>query len=269
MTTNQTIDGGLRALIETIVSVHPSDRDYRLAKDELRALLDAPADKPSGHCSDWLNCCCGGDTPRVREGCANWVSWKKPDVSITDEGEKRAAQPHGDPEAWTTSKPKAPGAYWIRGFNLSGEFTDSALVQVALEGDEQVLMVNLHQSTTEKDTAYWYEVGDINSNFEWLGPLHAEQPAPVAVVPDGYCIMPRQLTAENGAKALLLGEFKLLVTKECPECCELEEPVEGCSICDGEGEYGQKHTIPWDQIKFIYSKAVSGLAVKTESAKSR
>lgn len=100
-------------------------------------------------------------------------------------------------------------------------------------------------------------------------PMSAEQPAPLAVVPDGYCIMPRQLTAENGAKALLLGEFKLLVTKECPECCELEEPTEGCSICDGEGEYGQKHTIPWDQIKYIYSKAVSGLVVKTESAKSR
>ncbi|MDY7554269.1 hypothetical protein RGV59_26320 [Pseudomonas sp. FG1] len=100
-------------------------------------------------------------------------------------------------------------------------------------------------------------------------PMSAEQPAPVAVVPDGYCIMPRQLTAENGAKSLLLGEFKLLITKECPECCELEEPTEGCSICDGEGEYGQKHTIPWDQIKFIYSKAVSGLAVKAESAKPR
>lgn len=98
--------------------------------------------------------------------------------------------------------------------------------------------------------------------------LYAEPPAPVAAFPDGYCIMPRQLTAENGAKALLLGEFKLLVTKECPECCELEEPVEGCSICDGEGEYGQKHTIPWDQIKFIYSKAVSGLAMKAESAKT-
>lgn len=100
-------------------------------------------------------------------------------------------------------------------------------------------------------------------------PLYAVQPAPVASVPDGYCIMPRQLTAENGAKALLLGEFKLLVTKGCPECCELEEPAEGCSICDGEGEYGQKHTIPWDQIKFIYSKAVSGLAVKAASAKTR
>ena len=107
------------------------------------------------------------------------------------------------------------------------------------------------------------------SRYPYGTKLYVEQPAPVAVVPDGYCIMPRQLTAENGAKSLLLGEFKLLVTMECPECCELEEPTEGCSICDGEGEYGQKHTIPWDQIKFIYSKAVSGLAKKAESAKSR
>ncbi len=87
-----------------------------------------------------------------------------------------------------------------------------------------------------------------------------EQPASVAAMPEGYCIMPRRLTAENGAKALLLGEFTLKVTMDCSECCELEEPSEGCEICDGEGEYGQKHTIPWDQIKFIYSKAVEGLA---------
>lgn len=94
-----------------------------------------------------------------------------------------------------------------------------------------------------------------------------KQHAPVAMVPEGYCIMPRQLTAENGAKALLLGEFKLQVTKECPECRELGEPTEGCDICDGEGEYGQQYTISWDQIKFIYSKAAEGLAVKAETDK--
>lgn len=131
----------------------------------------------------------------------------------------------------------------------------------------------------------WHCVGDIGTEHVTLSQdcanvwfshggrslllVYAEQPAPVAVMPDGYCIMPRQLTAENGAKALLLGEFKLLTTMECPECCGLDEPTEGCSICDGEGEYGQKHTIPWDQIKFIYSKAVAGLALKAESAKSR
>ena len=89
---------------------------------------------------------------------------------------------------------------------------------------------------------------------------HAEQSAQVAEVPEGYCIMPRTLTAENGAKALLLGEFQLEVTTECPECCDREEPLESCEFCDGEGEYDQQHTIPWDQIKFIYSKAVRVLA---------
>ena len=90
--------------------------------------------------------------------------------------------------------------------------------------------------------------------------LRGEQPASESVAPEGYCIMPRRLTAENGAKALLIGEFTLEVTMDCPECSEMEEPSEGCEICDGEGEYGQKHTISWDQIKFIYSKAVEGLA---------
>ena len=88
----------------------------------------------------------------------------------------------------------------------------------------------------------------------------ADQRIDELTVPAGYCLMPTRLTAENGAKALLLGEFKLEVTNECPECRELEDPLEGCEVCDGEGEYGQQHMIPWDQIKFIYSEAVKGLA---------
>ncbi len=108
-----------------------------------------------------------------------------------------------------------------------------------------------------------------HSHLETLLSASTELSASAISIPDGHCLIPKQLTAENGAKALLLREFKLPVTKECPECCELEEPTEDCSICDGGGEYGQNHTIPWDQIKFIYSKAVKGLAVKTEPAKSR
>ena len=156
-----------------------------------------------------------------------------------------------------------------------------ALQQLLNQRDEQVETLKLqHQGEAvawryrECEGAPW-RLTDMPPPTWYFDPrqyevrnLH-ERPAPAAVVPDGYCIMPRQLTAENGAKALLLGEFNLQVTMECPECCDLEEPTEGCSICDGEGEYGQKHTIPWDQIKFIYSKAVSGLAVKAESAKPR
>lgn len=99
-----------------------------------------------------------------------------------------------------------------------------------------------------------------------LGPM-TESSSPAVSIPDGYCLMPRRLTAENGAKALLLGEFKLEVTRECPECRELEEPAEGCEICDGEGEYGQSHIIPWEKIKFIYSEAVKGLALQSNTAR--
>ncbi|MGH8388216.1 MAG: hypothetical protein ACRESJ_22470 [Pseudomonas sp.] len=93
----------------------------------------------------------------------------------------------------------------------------------------------------------------------------ADQRIDELTVPAGYCLMPTRLTAENGAKALLLGEFKLEVTHYCPECIDLDEPSEGCEICDGEGEYGHRYTIPWDQIKFIYSEAVKGLGKKPNS----
>lgn len=96
---------------------------------------------------------------------------------------------------------------------------------------------------------------------------HQGEQTPAAMpIPEDYCLMPRRLTAENGAKALLLGEFKLNVARECPVCRDLEEPLEGCDVCDGEGEFAQSHTIPWDQIKFIYSVAVKGLALKSQTA---
>lgn len=121
-----------------------------------------------------------------------------------------------------------------------------------------------------KGLAYTKEHADKYAVAGWsVTPVYARPAAPtvptVPTVPDGYCIMPKKLTAENGAKALLLGEFTLQSTHECPECRELEEPSEGCEICDGEGEYGQQHTIPWDQIKFIYAKAVGGLTMRPDT----
>jgi len=122
-------------------------------------------------------------------------------------------------------------------------------------------------------TAFWWtqeeaerDSAEVGLPVVGLGPM-TESSAPPVPIPDGYCLMPRRLTAENGAKALLLGEFKLEVTRECPECLELDEPAEGCEICDGEGEYAQRHTIPWDKIKFIYSEAVKGLALQPNAAR--
>jgi len=57
--------------------------------------------------------------------------------------------------------------------------------------------------------------------------------------------MPRRLTAENGGKALLIGEF-------------FEEHV--CSYYDADGElveYTEKVPVSWSTIKDIYAKIVS------------
>lgn len=157
----------------------------------------------------------------------------------------------GEPTDQHLGEPVACDHQWID----DGQFLLVCTACGAQEDYTQALQLAFELGGTD-DGSYDLEAEEICEVIR----RHAEQSAPVAEVPEGYCIMPRRLTAENGAKALLLGEFKLRVTKECPECCELEEPTEGCSMCDGEGEYEQRHTIPWDQIKFIYSKAVAGLA---------
>ncbi len=65
-------------------------------------------------------------------------------------------------------------------------------------------------------------------------------------------LMPKALTAENGAKYLFSGEFKEEIELDC-ECCG---DGENCEICGGSGHYVHKVTISWTTIKEIYSMAV-------------
>lgn len=74
------------------------------------------------------------------------------------------------------------------------------------------------------------------------------------------CVMPRALTAENGAKGLLMGEFFETTFIENPEYC-------GCGECDychdnppDEGETIEiKVPVSWTTIKEIYAMAVKHL----------
>ena len=68
--------------------------------------------------------------------------------------------------------------------------------------------------------------------------------------------LPLELTAENGAKGLLSGEFHELQKVECPECYLLTEPFEDCDICKGFGAGYQKIIVSWTTIKDIYKKWV-------------
>lgn len=83
--------------------------------------------------------------------------------------------------------------------------------------------------------------------------------APIpAAVPDGYVLMPLKLTAENGAKYALSGEFHVLHRVTCHEC-----GGEGCSDCDDDGWLEEKIMIGWDDIKDIYHAAVEACSIKS------
>lgn len=89
--------------------------------------------------------------------------------------------------------------------------------------------------------------------------------------PDGLpdrVLMPRALTAENGAKTALMGEFDFSVTMTCPEC-HPDEPNPDCEVCAGSVEYEQPHSVPWATIKRIYSAAVDLLATPAPDERDR
>lgn len=75
-------------------------------------------------------------------------------------------------------------------------------------------------------------------------------------------LMPRELTAENGAKNSLSGEFVESITVSCHECDGAGEVDDGykCAECDGDGMVEQRVTVEWDTIKRIYAHAVALLA---------
>ena len=84
------------------------------------------------------------------------------------------------------------------------------------------------------------------------------RPAP-KTLSDDIVIMPKTLTAENGAKGLLIGEFFAEYIVECQECEHGEIDGEICEECNGASYFTQKLPIQWHTIKAIYDKAVSGL----------
>ncbi|HHH2798191.1 hypothetical protein [Enterobacter hormaechei] len=71
-------------------------------------------------------------------------------------------------------------------------------------------------------------------------------------LPEGYCIMPMKLTAENGAKGALSGEFSETKFINCPECFGDDE----CETCDGSGRIEISVPVSWTTIKEIWTKGV-------------
>ncbi|CAD5377112.1 hypothetical protein OF001_U20039 [Pseudomonas sp. OF001] len=87
----------------------------------------------------------------------------------------------------------------------------------------------------------------------------AEQTTMPANLLSDYILMPRRLTAANGAKALLSGEHSESIELPCAEC-DPDDRDDECEMCGGTGTYIQHVPISWSCIKIIYAQAVEGLA---------
>ncbi|EOG6786388.1 TPA: DUF551 domain-containing protein [Klebsiella pneumoniae] len=81
------------------------------------------------------------------------------------------------------------------------------------------------------------------------------------VIPDGYVMVPMRLTAENGAKGALSGEFSETKFVNCPECFGDDE----CETCDGSGRIEITVPVTWTTIKEIWAKGVEHFAAAPQS----
>ena len=105
----------------------------------------------------------------------------------------------------------------------------------------------------------------LSQDPEYQSALKATRESLFEPAPGQLCdvlLMPRYLSAENGAKAALIGEFFVEDERQCRECDDETPFVEDCESCDCAGVVAIKHPIPWDTIKRIYEKAVDTLEVK-------
>ncbi|EFE8191441.1 hypothetical protein AWF73_19280 [Escherichia coli] len=78
------------------------------------------------------------------------------------------------------------------------------------------------------------------------------------VTPDGWVMVPKRLTAENGAKGVLSGEFSETTFISCLECFGDDD----CDTCDGSGRIEIKVPVTWSTIKSIWDKGIEYFAAK-------
>ncbi len=78
------------------------------------------------------------------------------------------------------------------------------------------------------------------------------------VTPDGWVMVPKRLTTENGAKGALSGEFSETTFISCLECFGDDD----CDTCDGSGRIEIKVPVTWSTIKSIWDKGIEYFAAK-------
>ncbi|WP_374747162.1 hypothetical protein [Klebsiella variicola] len=100
-------------------------------------------------------------------------------------------------------------------------------------------------------------------NFPAQSNCCPEQSGNSPAIPDGYVLVPMRLTAENGAKGALSGEFSETRFVNCPECFGDDE----CETCDGSWKIEITVPVTWTTIKEIWAKGVEHFSATPREVK--
>ncbi|WP_348971483.1 hypothetical protein [Escherichia coli] len=141
-----------------------------------------------------------------------------------------------------TDKKQYPGEQYLNELITNIEFAARAPVEVV-----RVMAAEL-QKRREADSAE-----PVSQTYK-LNELSGNSP----VTPDGWVMVPKKLTAENGAKGVLSGEFSETTFISCPECFGDDD----CDTCDGSGRIEIKVPVTWTTIKSIWDKGIAHFAAK-------
>ncbi|HDY8376112.1 TPA: DUF550 domain-containing protein [Klebsiella pneumoniae] len=207
------------------------------------------------------------DRDQVRIAHAEWsqatfgnVGPIGPLKHLSKEALEAAAEP-GDLSEWADMQ------FLLWDAQRRAGIADEQITQAMIEK----LAVNKQRSWPEpKDgepRLHIHEQPALTGNFPIIGIDLASGPDRTVevsyVAPPGYVMVPMRLTAENGAKGALSGEFSETKFVNCPECFGDDE----CETCDGSGRIEITVPVTWTTIKEIWAKGVEHFAAALQEVK--
>lgn len=204
------------------------------------------------------------------------VAWKPELAQILNDGNcfdvlldayQEAQQRIAELEAWTVNLPKRSVGEVMHMSGFSRDYAEvskeqpTPIVPESISVRQAISALESADSVTTIGQAY--KMGWNACRAAMLQgveqPQNARQNIPENIpdgnspaIPDDWVMVPKKLTAENGAKSLLSGEFLETTFISCPECFADEE----CESCDGSGRIKIEVPVSWTTIKAIWNKGV-------------
>lgn len=144
------------------------------------------------------------------------------------------------------------GAHPESGFDEDFQMEQQANAEFIAAANPATVLALLDELETAKKRIAELEAEPVNQTYK-LNELSGNSP----VTPDGWVMVPKRLTAENGAKGVLSGEFSETTFISCPECFGDDD----CETCDCSGRIEIKVPVSWTTIKTIWAKGCEHFSI--------